>query len=166
MDKADFLFDVVRSKALDTRTREITPGDQLGTRTQESWRKPAMASLPMNAEHYLLRLTRHGPLVAARRQWLDHEPGVPDNKLDRGNLSRFPQVDIAGEVVEPELLEERLWAPRGHWKWVEPITRAEYEYRLQHLRWAERNDPESHELRPRRPIDLRTARIPKFAERV
>jgi len=127
---------------------------------------PRQSFLPAGTHHYTLRLHRFGALVPARLVWLDHEPGQPDNRLDRGRLSRFPQVDIAGEIVDPEILEERLMAPRRHWKWPEPVTEAEYRYRLDHLRWVERNQPDHPTLRPRRRVNYLTAPLPKFAAKM
>lgn len=111
--------------------------------------------------YYLIRERRDGPLVPARLQWLNHEPGEPSNLLDRGCLSVFPQVDIAGVYVEPERLLERLYssdkfreaiAPR-HWKYAQPITESVYRVRLDRMRWAERNRPNDPTLRPRRKVD-------------
>jgi hypothetical protein len=124
------------------------------------------------SHYYLLRLTRRGPLVPARLVFLNHEPGVPDNLLDRGHRSIYPQADIGGEIVPPEELFDRLFAPSEgdfrpghsptHWRYAKPIGRAEYETRLRHLRWCEDNAPDHPTLRPRRPINPRTARLPSF----
>jgi hypothetical protein len=115
----------------------------------------------VTARYYLLRLQRGGPLVPARLQEIDHELGVPDNLRDRWPPTTIV-VDIAGEVVPPEELTERFFWKSGHWKFAQPITKHEYTYRLNHLRWAEANDPAHPALRPRRRIDPRTARLPLF----
>lgn len=114
----------------------------------------------MTPRYYLMRLVRHGPLVPARQQWLDHEPGELSNKRDRGGLLEL--VDIAGEVRPPEELHERLHWPRGHWKFCQPIAEAEYHYLLERLRWAEENEPDDPALAPRRRIDPRQGTLPSF----
>jgi hypothetical protein len=110
----------------------------------------------------MLRVTRLGPLVPARLQWLDHEPGAPDNKLDRGRLSVFPCVDIAGAEVPPEEITERLYRGPGHWKFCEPVSEAEYRYQLSHLEWAKAHRPEDPTLRPRRAVDPAQVPLPNF----
>lgn len=132
----------------------------------------------------MLRVRRDGPLTPARF-WLDDaEPGVPDNKLDRGRLSPYPRAEIAGREVAPERLLDRLgiWRrrgdgtllahevvaaladpsqqtprPVGHWGYAEPISAAEYGYRVAHLAWLRAhkpNDPRAHPDRPMKPSEL------------
>lgn len=122
------------------------------------------------ARYFLMRERRDGPLVPARLQWLDHEPGEPLNKLDRGYSSVFPQVDIAGIYVEPERLLERLYssdkfreaiAPT-HWKYAAPTSEADYRLRLDRLRWAERHRPDDPTLRPRRAVSSEQIALPNF----
>lgn len=119
---------------------------------------------------YLMRERRDGPLVPARVQWLDHEPGEPDNKLDRGYSSVFPQVDIAGTYVEPERLFERLYSATDgrpaiastHWKYPQPITERDYRLALDRIRWAERHRPGDPTLRPRRRVTSEQIALPNF----
>jgi hypothetical protein len=113
--------------------------------------------------YYLMRVRRGGPLVPARLQYIDHEPGEPDNKRDRWP-PEIPFVDIAGEVRTPEELLERFGVIQGHWRTLEPITEAEYRFRLRHMRWAETHQPEHPTVRPRRKADPRTYPLPKFTE--
>lgn len=115
----------------------------------------------MTVQHFLLRLTRGGPLVPARLQELDHELGQPDNKRDRWPPTVLV-ADINGEITPPEELTDRFHWPAGHWKYAQPCTQAEYEFRLKRLRWAEENRPDDPSLRPRRKVDPRTARLPSF----
>jgi hypothetical protein len=139
--------------------------------------------------HYLIRLRRDGPLVPARLRWLDHEPGEPDNKLDRGSLVPFPAVDIAGKDVEPEVLIERvilqpnrrgdmlkqpaalladfLAAPSGavpltHWRYAQPISEAEYRHQLKLRGWAQTYRPSHPVLQPRQRVDPAQLPIPDF----
>jgi hypothetical protein len=140
--------------------------------------------------HFLMRLRRDGPLVPARLRWLDHEPGEPDNKLDRGRLTPFPAVDIAGKDVAPEVLIERLilqphWrgdrlkqpavlladmlaqtggsVPLTHWRYAQPISEAEYRHQLKLRGWAQTYRPSHPMLQPRQPVDPRQLPIPDFS---
>jgi hypothetical protein len=115
----------------------------------------------MTVQHFLLRLTRGGPLVPARLQELDHEFGEPDNHRDRWPPTVLV-ADIAGEIVPPEELTDRFHWKAGHWKHAAAITEGEYRHLMDVLRWAERNQPDHPSLRPRRRIDPRTARLPSF----
>ena len=112
-------------------------------------------------QYFMLRIQRHGPLVPARIQWLDHEPGEPDNPRDRWPAA-IPQVDIAGAVVPPEDLTDRFHWPAGHWKYAQPVTAAQYRHAFDRLRWAERNRPEDPTLRPRRRVSADQVLLPSF----
>jgi hypothetical protein len=112
-------------------------------------------------QHFVLRLVRGGPLVPARLRWLDHEPNEPDNPRDRWP-ALLPVVDIAGEIVPPEELTERFHWKRGHWKYAQPVTEAEYRHRLATMRWAERNRPEDPRVKARRRIDRQQMPLPNF----
>ena len=114
--------------------------------------------------YFIMRVTRYGPLVPARLQWLDHEPGVADNKLDRGPRSVFPFVDVAGEVVPPEQLLERFAWKQPHWKALAEVSQAEYEHLFARMRWAEVNDPGDPTLRPRQRVDPSTVALPSFEQ--
>lgn len=114
--------------------------------------------------YFVLRVVRDGPLVPARLWWCDHEPQEPDNKLDRGRLSVFPRADIADVEVPPEELIERTWAPLGHWKYAEPTTATDYDYRVRMLRWAERNNRSDPGLAPRKTIAPGQLELPNFNE--
>ena len=116
---------------------------------------------PGPPRYFLLRLTRHGPLVPGRLRFIDHEPGVETNKRDRWP-PLIPEVIVAGEIVEPEILLERFsWLP-PHWKSLQSISGAEYEYRFKRLRWAERNAPSDPTLRPRRRVSADQMPLPSF----
>lgn len=139
--------------------------------------------------HFMLRAVRGGPLVPARLWLSDYEPEVPENKLDRGRLSPYPRADIAGVEVPPEQLLDRLgiWPrrgdgtllpheaiaaladptqqtprPIGHWAYAEPITKAEYDYQLLRLRWAQQHRPDDPALTPRQKIDSKQLPLPNF----
>lgn len=114
--------------------------------------------------HFLLRLTRLGPLVPARLRWLDHAPEDPAwNKLDRWPVYVLC-ADIAGVDVPPEDITERAHIKLGHWKWPQPITEAEYRYRMARLRWAEGARPDDPTLAPRRAVDPEQIEMPSFGK--
>lgn len=118
--------------------------------------------------YFMLRVRRDGPLVPARLWLCDHDPADPSNKLDRGRLVPYPRAEIAGREIDPQRLLDRLgvWRrrgdmpmlphevlaaladpaqltprPVGHWAYAEPISEAEYRYRVAHLEWTRAHHP-------------------------
>lgn len=111
---------------------------------------------------FMLRLLRHGPLTPGR-YWLDDaEPGVPDNKLDRGRLSIYPRAEVAGREFDPERIVERDWAPLDHWKSLLPISAGEYRYRVTHLAWTRRHRPADPVGRPDQRVAAAELPLPDF----
>lgn len=117
----------------------------------------------MLARHFILRVTRYGPLVPARLMEIDHEPGEPDNPRDRWPATLLC-ADIAGEVVPPEQLSERFYWPASHWKHAEPVSEATYRHHFERMRQAERADPSNPVLSPRKRVDPAAVPLPSFAE--
>ena len=118
-------------------------------------------SLP-RPSHFLMRVTRLGPLVPAKL-WLDDaEPGEPTNKLDRGRFSIYPRAEIAGKEVPPEQVSDRAAWPQGHWKYAQPITEVEYRYQVSRLGWAAKHRPGDPTLAPRKPVDTAQMALPSF----
>ena len=143
----------------------------------------------MRARYFLLRVTRYGPLVPARLWWCDSEPGVPDNKLDRGRLSLYPRADIAGVESDPDLLLDRLGfrrrgdtgslpcevipaladprrlspRPLVHWAYTKPISEAEYRWRFDALRRVEALRPDDPLLKTRRRLAAADVEVPEFS---
>jgi hypothetical protein len=117
----------------------------------------------MTPRYFVLRLVRDGPLLPARLLWLDHEPGVPDNKLDRGRASLYPAADIGGEEVPPEDVTDRFHWPATHWKFAKPISESEYRARFDQMRRAEAHQLPDPVLRPRRRVDPRQVDLPEFS---
>jgi hypothetical protein len=126
----------------------------------------------MKARHFLLRVTRYGPLVPARLFWCDHGPDdPPDNKLDRGRLSLYPRADIAGTEVPPEQLADRLFSltdprpahPPTHWRFAKAISAEEYRWRFDALRWVEELRPDDPLLKTRRRLDAADVDVPDFS---
>ena len=124
----------------------------------------------MNARHFVMRVARYGPLVPARLWFCDSEPGVPENKLDRGRLSLYPRADIGGVEVDPEQLADRLYSmtdptpahPPSHWRFAKAISEAEYRWRLDSLRWLEQTRPDDPQLKPRRRLAASDLPLPDF----
>jgi hypothetical protein len=90
---------------------------------------------------YLVKLIARGPLVPARIFWsagCDPETGE--------DLDRPSQLcaEVAGEVCE--IWE--VWHGRR-----QPTTEADYQFRLDTIRWARAHKPEMPECYPRKPIN-------------
>jgi hypothetical protein len=126
---------------------------------------------PGDTAHIMLRVTRLGPLVPARIWLCDHDPADESNKRDRGNLSIYPRAEIAGDEVDPDILQrDRLMSPTdwrpayavGHWKYPSPVSAAEYRYQIARRAWAERHQPADPTLRPRKKIDVAQLPLPSF----
>ena len=125
----------------------------------------------MKARHFVLRVVRGGPLVPARLWFCDSEPGVPENKLDRGRLSLYPRADIGGVEVEPEQLADRLFSmtdprpahPPTHWRYAKPIAAEEYRWRFDALRRVEELRPDDPLLRTRRRLAAADVEVPDFS---
>jgi hypothetical protein len=126
---------------------------------------------PGEAAHFMLRVRRDGPLVCARI-WLDDaEPDAPDNKLDRGRLSVYPRAVIAGEEVDPDILQrDRLMSPTdwhpayapGHWKYAQTISAAEYRFQAARREWAVKHRPDDPTTKAREPIKPAQLPLPSF----
>lgn len=126
----------------------------------------------MKARHFLMRVTRYGPLVPARLHWCDHGPDdPPENKLDRGRLSLYPRADIGGIEVDPERLADRLYSmtdprpaqPPTHWRYAAPCSEAEYRWRLDSMRWAEQHQPDHPVLQPKKKLAAADLPVPDFS---
>lgn len=115
----------------------------------------------MAPRHFLMRVTRFGPLVPARLVEIDTEPGEPENARDRWPATILC-ADVAGEVVPPEELTERLHVVQGHWKHAGEISASEYEYRFKLLRWAETNRPNDPTLKPKKRVCAIDVPLPSF----
>jgi hypothetical protein len=128
-----------------------------------------MTKHPGAAAHFMLRVTRLGPLVPARIRLLDHAPEDPPwNRLDRGRLSLVICADVAGEPIDPERMLDRLtsdWQPAnspGHWKYASIISKSEYEYQVARSKWAAQHQPGDPSLRPRQKIEPAQLPLPSF----
>jgi hypothetical protein len=143
----------------------------------------------MKARHFLLRVTRYGPLVPARLWWCDHDPADPGNTLDRGRLSLYPRADIAGVETDPDILLDRLGfrrrgdsgslpsevlpaladpkrltpRPLGHWAYTKPIGPEEYRWRFDALRRTEERNPNDPVLRTRQRLTGEDVEVPDFS---
>jgi hypothetical protein len=90
--------------------------------------------------------------VAARIFWCDHEPGEPENKLERP----FLDAEINAERVPPSW----VWERRGR-----AITEADYRYLIALGKWAREHAPHEPAANPREAVDWLTAPIPSFDRR-
>ena len=109
--------------------------------------------LSMPAEgHWLIRLVRNGPPVAASIRWVETtvEPGVPENDM-AGTRSRFMAAFINGEPVDID----RVWLVRGH-----AIDEAEYNFRIADFEHACQWRPDDPVAEPTKKIDLMRAPMP------
>lgn len=97
------------------------------------------------AGYYKTRRVRHGIWVAVRL-WLDadrHEPGVPENKLDRAPIWR---AELDGVEVE----FDKVWP----WAKLIVIDRAEYRFLLADAAHARAHRPDSPEANPTKAVDV------------
>ena len=107
----------------------------------------------MRAGHYLICLGKGRPWVAARITGpLDHEPGDPDNQLDRSPLCLPLVADILGEECDP--LD--VWCA---WR-REETTEAEYAFRCADATYARQYAPQEPQVRPQRKVDMLQSPLP------
>ncbi|HUY05075.1 MAG TPA: hypothetical protein VMV33_17495 [Rhodocyclaceae bacterium] len=90
--------------------------------------------------HFLLRLVRGGPFVAARIAYTDN--------LWRATIDGAEQDPPAPEWFRAAGVE-RIWIGGRR------CTPAEYDYHLQLARWARTHSPDHPAAQPEKPIDLR-----------
>jgi hypothetical protein len=141
---------------------------------------------------WMVRCCRHCPEVAARIWLCDHEPGIPENKLDRP----FWQGQIGLDLTPPDDVWAMVWfceapreeqarlskplnlrvdvaagrvarsetAPVALWKRerARRISQGEFGRQIAWLKWAERNAPRHPEFSYRTPVTVADAPIPRF----
>lgn len=93
--------------------------------------------------YWKIRLVKGGPYVPAciRRVQTTHEPGRPDNIMER---SPFIAAFILGAPAD---LAE-VWSRRGH-----EITKQQHDHLVAVARWARRNQPDEPIAEPSHRID-------------
>jgi hypothetical protein len=141
---------------------------------------------------WMVRVVRGGPFVASRIWLCDHEPGEPENIMDRPYWQGQIGLDLTSplkiwtmlEYVEASPEQQRAFAspplseraPRGGrspaftyapmplWQQsrARRITLEEYLTELAWLAWAKRNAPDHPDFTYRRPVNPRTAPVPRF----
>lgn len=108
--------------------------------------------------YWSIKLRTHGPPIAARTYWCDHEPGNPANKLDRWPLP-FIAGEIAGDVADPLDIIGARWReslrPRGGLTQVQ-----EYAYQVARIRHARVWHPDEPIANPRHRVRLSRLPIP------
>lgn len=91
--------------------------------------------------YFRLKLVRHGPWVPATIRSCQHEPGEPENILDR---PPYLVATIGDKDADPYTVWER----------GDRITEAEYRWRLALREWA--RGTRQPEATPTRPADIAT----------
>lgn len=147
------------------------------------------------AGYWMVRYRRLCPFVAARIWLCDHEPGDPENLMDRPylqgqiGLDLTPPLEIWAMVEFAESAPEQQQAlispplsirtPRGHRapafqtaplpKWQQErarrITVQAFEREIEWLTWAARNAPTHPDFLWRKPLDRNAAAAPRFCAR-
>lgn len=101
-----------------------------------------------------------GPLVPAAIVVVrtEAEPDEPDNAMDR---SPFFAAFVAGQPVSVwSLQQETHTFGERIYRTEQVIGRAEYEYRLADLRWAQEHAPDEPQAQPHKTLDLMQAKLP------
>jgi hypothetical protein len=98
--------------------------------------------------YWLIKKRKRFAPLPARIYWCDHEPGNPENKLDRWPLP-FLAGEIAGEPADPEDIfgaRERItMVPR------DGLTIEEtYKFLIAEMHWARQHAPNDAAARPQR----------------
>ena len=108
--------------------------------------------------YWVIRLRTGAPLIPARTYWCDHEPGDPENVLDRWPIP-FIAGEIAGDIADPlNIFGGRDRAPleaRGGL-----TIDQEYAYRVADIRHAKRWRPLEPIANPTRRVMLSRMPIP------
>ena len=101
---------------------------------------------------WLVKLVKGGPTVAAciRLVLTEFEPDFPQNDM-RGTRSPFLAAFVNDEPVDMD----RVWLTKG-----EPITEAEYAFRVADAKWAAEHAPNEPAAQPHKAVDLRQIPIP------
>lgn len=99
---------------------------------------------------WMVRLVSGGPEVPAMIERRPHEPGNPENELDRSPRSLL-HAEIDGAAVDVDA----VWNRRGR-----AIDRAEYDYQIAIGRHAKAYLPKHPRAEPRSRIDLLTVPLP------
>ena len=162
-------------------------GSEVSDRAAMTWK----ANEPRQG-YWMVKVVRGGPYVAARIWLCSHEPGEPDNLMDRPywqgqiGLDLTPPLQIWGmvEFVESSPEQQNLLvnpplsdrapqngraaafktAPLARWRQTQAyrITPAQYAAEIDWQNWAKNNAPHHPEFTYRRPINRQAAPIPRF----
>jgi len=117
---------------------------------QKSLRQPARAPLPPRAidrpepGFWMIRLVPGGPMVPARifRHTTTHEPGNPDNVMDRPSI-------LYAEILDELVRLDRVWLRRGR-----PIDEAEHQFQMRDFAHAAYHRPADPKAAPKKRVDL------------
>jgi hypothetical protein len=118
-----------------------------------------------------MQMVRRGPFVPVRIWWCDHEPGDPENKLDRGGKP-FLAAEVGGEWYDPpksiwtepvfEFARERQTCLAGHWKQPMPLSEQRYRLEAEAIRQARELGRRDPRLTPYRPVRAQDVPLPVF----
>jgi hypothetical protein len=98
---------------------------------------------------WLVRYHMRAPAVPAMIALCNHEPGEPENILDR---PPYFVAAIAGKDVDPF----NVLACKDH----QPITEAEYRFRVDEAAWIRDHAPHEPIAKPRRSTDFMQTALP------
>jgi hypothetical protein len=99
--------------------------------------------------HIKLKPGEFLPFMAARIYWRDHEPGNPENKLDR-----WPLPVLAGEILGKDVDPALVWTGRDRRPLVAlpgHTIHSTYRYRVADAAWAVEHAPDEAIAHPKRP---------------
>lgn len=96
---------------------------------------------------WMVKLTKNGAEVPASIFWCDHEPGLPENKVDQPYLDG----EAAGERIPPE----DVWHRRGR-----SITEDEYRFQLADVLYCKQHLPSDPKANPKEKVNLRQVALP------
>jgi hypothetical protein len=119
--------------------------------------------------YWLLYSRRDGVLLPARIWLCNHEPGDPENILDRWPIP-FLAGEIGGKWVEPAEIWYRVLRREtepNHWKCAHPIIpkegltlHQEFLFLMSEMAWLKENDRTHPLARPNKPVSLAALPLP------
>jgi hypothetical protein len=176
--------------------KRVMDGDWLSLWREKTGRAKPEGPMAIQPGHWMVRCCRFCPEVPTRIWLCDHEPGLPENKVDQPylqgqiGLDLVPPADVWAmlEFVEAPAEQQELFsrplplrvdvraglamkpttAPMAKWKRerARRITPPEFEAGIVWLRWAEKNAPSHPDFNYRRPIDPAAMPVPRFQRRM
>lgn len=98
--------------------------------------------------YYMVRARKGFPPLPAKIWWSDHEPGNPDNLLERPVL----MAEVAGDDADPIGVHAAIEGPLRS---IDNLSiEATYRFRLDEIRWARAHASTDPAARHQRRVDL------------